>query len=347
MHATEPATLDAGDLAACRALLRSGSRSFSWAAKLLPENVGAPATALYAFCRRADDLIDMADGDRPAALAALHAQLDRVYAGAPRPVPEERLLTAVVETHRIPRALLDALLEGFAWDAHGRRYRSLAELRAYAARVAGSVGALMTLLMGVREHAVLARACDLGVAMQLTNIARDVGEDARAGRIYLPLDWMSEAGIEVEAWLRAPVFTEPLGGVIERLLAAADELYARSAAGVAGLPARCRPGIHAAQLLYAEIGADLRRHGLDALSRRAHVGAARKAQLVAVALWAATRPIEAMEGAPLPETRFLVEAVPEEAGPVARPGRAEWLLELFERLQERDQLAGRGPLGAR
>jgi phytoene synthase len=347
MHAAEAPPLDADDLAACRALLRGGSRSFSWAAKLLPEQVGAPATALYAFCRRADDLIDMATGSRAAALDALHGQLDRVYAGAPRQVPEERLLAAVVQRHRIPRALLDALLEGFAWDAGGRRYRSLSELHAYSARVAGSVGALMTLLMGVRTHAVLARACDLGVAMQLTNIARDVGEDARAGRVYLPLDWMGEAGIDVDDWLRAPVFTAALGAVIERVLAAADELYVRSAAGVAALPARCRPGIHAAQLLYAEIGADLRRNGLDSLSRRAYVSGTRKAQLVAVALWAATRPAEGHAVAPLPETRFLVEAVPEEAGPAVRPGRAEWVLELFERLQERDQPGGRDALEAR
>jgi phytoene synthase len=346
MLAAESPQLDADDLAACRAQLREGSRSFHWASRLLPEQVSAPAAALYAFCRRADDLIDMAAGDQSIALAALHAQLDRVYAGAPRPVPEERLLTAVVGSYRIPRALLDALLEGFAWDAKGRRYASLSELQAYAARVAGSVGALMTLLMGVRGRAVLARACDLGVAMQLTNIARDVGEDARAGRIYLPLDWMSEAGIEVEEWLRAPDFSASLAGVIERLLETAGELYERSASGIAGLPARCRPGIHAARLLYAEIGAELRRQGLDAVSRRAYVSAVRKTQLVAVALWAATRPIEGVEGEPLAETRFLVEAVPEEAAPRARPGRAEWLLELFERLQERDQLADRGPLGA-
>ena len=97
---------------------------------------------------------------------------------------------------RIPRALPEALLEGFAWDAAGRRYETLDEVEHYAARVAGCVGAMMTLVMGRRDPAILARACDLGVAMQLTNICRDVGEDARAGRLYLPLAWLRDNGID-------------------------------------------------------------------------------------------------------------------------------------------------------
>lgn len=346
----------AADLAACRALLRSGSHSFHLASLLLPRRVGDAATALYAFCRLADDAIDLEGGAGAAALGQLHAQLDRVYSGRPGAEPMERLLTDVVHHHGIPRELLSALLEGFEWDAAGRRYATLAELNAYAARVAGSVGAMMTLLMGARAPAVLARACDLGVAMQLTNIARDVGQDARAGRLYLPLAWLQQAGIEPDAWLARPVFTAALGAVIERLLGAADLLYERSSNGIGGLPADCRPGIHAARLLYAEIGQDLRRNGLDAVARRAYVARLRKAWLMCSALYAATRPADEPVHEPLEETRFLVNAVAAApAPPVARPlpatdagseparppqqGRAEWLLELFERLQERDRLA--------
>ena len=95
----------------------------------------------------------------------------------------------------------DALFEGLQWDCEGRRYEDLEALHAYAARVAGAVGVMMALLMGVRDADALARACDLGVAMQLTNIARDVGEDARAGRLYLPLDWLREAGLDPAAFL--------------------------------------------------------------------------------------------------------------------------------------------------
>ncbi len=106
---------------------------------------------------------------------------------------------------------LDALLEGFAWDAAGRRYDTLDDLLDYAARVAGAVGAMMAVLMGVRDPALLARACDLGVAMQLTNIARDVGEDARAGRLYLPLAWLREAGIDPDAFLADPALQSRFG----------------------------------------------------------------------------------------------------------------------------------------
>ena len=101
----------------------------------------------------------------------------------------------------IPAALPEALLEGLAWDAEGRSYETIDELFDYAARVAGAVGVMMALIMDVRSPQALARACDLGVAMQLTNIARDVGEDARLGRIYLPRQWLREAGIDADAWL--------------------------------------------------------------------------------------------------------------------------------------------------
>src|SRR6185295_5987263 len=97
------------------------------------------------------------------------------------------------------------------------------------------------------------RACDLGVAMQLTNIARDVGEDARNNRLYLPRAWLTEAGIDADAWLAGPAFSTELGNVVSRVLGVADGLYARAGAGVDQLPVSCRPGIRAALGLYREI----------------------------------------------------------------------------------------------
>jgi phytoene synthase len=336
----------AADLAEGRALLRNGSRSFHLASLLLPKLTREAATALYAFCRLADDAIDDGD-DGQAGLAALRLQLDRVYAGAPAQ-PVERLLALAVRRHRVPRELLEALLEGFEWDLAGRRYETLSDLRAYAARVAGSVGAMMTLLMSQRQAAVLARACDLGVAMQLTNIARDVGQDARAGRLYLPAEWLREVGIDPDEWLARPVFNAAIAGVIERLLAAADELYARSASGIAQLPRQARPGVHAARLLYAEIGQELRRNGLDSLAHRACVGRTRKLALLLNALGSAVLGGSAPETAPLEETRFLLRAVQSGTWPQPMPGepdlegarepmqgRAEWVLELFERIERR------------
>ena len=187
------------DLKACESLMRGGSKTFFAASLVLPARVRAPATALYAFCRLADDTIDIhsAEHGGPAgAIAHLHDRLRRLYAGQPMPVDADRALACVVKRFRIPQSLLLALIDGFQWDMDERRYDTLEDLHGYAARVAGTVGAMMALIMGVRSPQALARACELGVAMQLTNIARDVGEDARLGRLYLPRAWMREAGLE-------------------------------------------------------------------------------------------------------------------------------------------------------
>jgi phytoene/squalene synthetase len=201
------------DLKSVEALLRGGSRSFHLAGQLLPRETRSAATALYAFCRLADDAVD-GPARSDSTLPQLRARLDRVYGATPLPLPVERLLATTVRQCGIPRGLLDALLEGFEWDGTGRCYETIEELRAYSARVAGSVGVMMTLMMGVRQPAVLARACELGIAMQLTNIARDVGEDARAGRLYLPCAWLREAGIDPQSWLarasRYPRGTPPV-----------------------------------------------------------------------------------------------------------------------------------------
>ncbi len=320
------------DLRACQTMLCTGSRSFFIAGLLLPRRVLEPATALYAFCRVADDLID-GGGDTRAALDVLGRRLDAMYAGRPWAEPSDRALAAVVEAHRLPRALLDGLLEGFAWDAEGRRYETLAELEAYAARVAGTVGAAMAALMGVREAALVARACDLGVAMQLSNIARDVGEDARAGRIYLPLAWLREVGIEPEAFLAMPRWSPALGEVIRRLVDAAEFLYRRADAGVAALPLGCRPGIGAARRFYSAIGH--RAAALDPVAQRARVPGPAKLWLAARALAAAPWPGAGIDAPPLAAVRHLVSAVAA-SGPVrAEPGRLVWLIELFASLETR------------
>lgn len=327
---------------ACRASLRGGSKSFHAASLLLPRRVREPATALYAFCRLADDAIDRAasGADRGAALRELHGRLDRIFAGCPGPVPADMALSDVVARFSVPRSLLEALLEGFAWDAEGRTYETPEDLHAYAARVAGTVGAMMAMIMGARAPDAVARACDLGIAMQFTNIARDVGEDARAGRIYLPLRWLREAGIEPHRFLAQPEPDPRLAGVVRRLLAAADGLYARADRGIARLPPACRPGIRAARLLYAEIGREVERRGGDSITGRAQVPAARKIACLARALVPGGR--SAAAEPPLAGARFLVEAVAlaplVDHAPVALAGvrgRLIWLLDLFERLERR------------
>jgi len=335
------------DLAACRALLRGGSRSFYAASFLLPRRTRDPATALYAFCRLADDAIDLGSAHQ-VALAGLHARLDRIYGGCPADHPVERAFAQVAAAQMLPRALPEALLDGFLWDAEGRQYETLAELEAYAARVAGAVGAMMAVIMGVRAPAVLARAADLGVAMQLTNIARDVGEDARQGRLYLPRGWLREAGIDPDVWLAAPVFDAALGSVVARLLGAAEAHYRRAETGIAALPPGCRPGIFAARLLYAEIGRAVAANGYDSLSRRAVVPAARKLRLLGRAMAASlVAGQRAPEAPPLPANRFLVEALAPVAPTAAAlppawwdlSARFCWVLDLFERLERDNRTA--------
>ena len=337
---------DAVDHAACRAAIRAGSRSFFAASMLLPPRVRRSAYGLYAFCRLSDDAVDDAAANgRAAAVARLSQRLARLYEGRPADSPADRALADIVVDHAIPQALPAALLEGLAWDAEGRRYETLSDLSAYAARVASSVGAMMTLIMGSRDPAVLARACDLGAAMQLTNIARDVGEDARAGRLYLPLHWLREAGIDPDAFLSRPVATPALRSVIARLLAAADLLYARSEAGVGGLPPVCRPAIRGARLIYAEIGREVERGELDSVGTRARVDGRRKAALLARAVFP-LRSAALRDEPALPEMAFLIEAVlaqSERAGPRPAwwdvPGQVVRVLDLIEILQAREAFA--------
>ncbi len=327
----------AEDMAACRAAIRTGSLSFHAASKLLPAKVRDPALVLYAFCRLADDAVD--EGADPVA-AVLHLQdrLDRAYAGRPKEAPIDRAFTRLIDTHDLPRALPDALLEGLAWDADGRRFQTLSDVRAYSARVAAVVGVMMSVLMGVRDRDRLARACDLGLAMQLTNIARDVGEDARRGRIYLPLEWFDEAGIDQAAFVRAPQPLPEIRDMTKRLLREATRLYQRADPGISALPLTCRPGIYAARHIYDGIGRVIRDQGFDSVTRRAVTGQKRKLGWLALAGVQAGASLlvprmPTLYARPCPETAFLVEAAAVDAPQLPR---SEALIDVLARLHEHD-----------
>lgn len=310
------------DLAHCEALLRAGSKSFSVASRLLPPPIRERTTVLYAFCRVSDDRVD----DDPLAsqrtIDGLRRRLDEAFAGRASDDPVDRAFAALLQDTPIPPALPEALLEGMEWDVENRRYGCLEELQAYAARVAGTVGAMMTLLMGVREPNALARACDLGIAMQLTNVARDVGEDARRRRIYLPLDWLK--GVDVEAWLERPSPTPEIKAVVRRLLDEADALYRRADRGIAMLPRECRVAIRAARLVYSDIGRTIAAADYDSVTRRAVVPRSRKLWLLlraSSAPWRTARPIDAP---PLRAAEALVAAAREgESNARDRDRRAE------------------------
>ena len=329
------------DLEHCREAIRHGSLSFHAASKLLPAKVRDPALALYAFCRLADDEVD--EGDHQAgAVFRLQERLDAAYAGKPINAPEDRAFAAIVEDFDMPRALPEALLEGLAWDAAEHRYDTLSGVRDYSARVASAVGVMMCVLMRVRDPDALARACDLGVAMQLTNIARDVGEDARMGRIYLPLDWLAESGIDPVNFVDEPRATQDVRQMVKRLLAEADRLYRRSEAGINVLPLQARTGIWAARLIYAGIGSQLKRQSYNSISTRARTSSRQKLGWVAQAgahtaasLIMPKSPV--VYAPPLSEVAFLVEAASR-----ARPdqSRSSSVLDILAELKAREAAIG-------
>lgn len=300
------------DMDACREAIRHGSLSFHAASRLLPTSVRDPSLALYAFCRLADDAVDLQQ-EKAAAVLRLQDRLERIYQGRPDNSAPDLAFARVVEEFEMPRALPDALLEGLAWDAMGRRYETLSELFDYSARVASAVGVMMCVLMRVRDPHALARACDLGVAMQLTNISRDIGEDALEGRIYLPLEWLDEAGLSADKFLENPKPTKAIRQMTRRLVMQANRLYMRSEAGVAALPVSSRPGIYAARFIYAGIGGQVQRSGYDSISTRAHTSKAQKLGWLSVSAMRAAMTVVMPKSAvlyarSLPETQFLVQA---------------------------------------
>ena len=341
---------DTANLDACVAMMKGGSKTFFAASRLLPPRIRTASIALYAFCRVADDLVDEAPpGQAP--LALLHHRLDMIYAGTPQDHVEDHALHLVVQRYQLPRHLLDALIEGFAWDSAGRIYNSIEEVHDYAARVAGSVGAMMCWIMGPQNIETLERACELGVAMQLTNIARDVGADAALGRIYMPRRWLIEAGVQADEWLQNPSFTPGIKVVVNRLLNEADRLYKQAQHGIAALPPDCRSAILAASMIYREIGVQLRREGLDSVHHRTVVSTPRKLVLLAAA-WTQASWIRMAQTPPdtLKAIQYLAQqcqdtsASAQYAGAYfpnrAMPQRVAWVFDLLER-RENERLNGR------
>jgi 15-cis-phytoene synthase len=307
------------DLALCRQMIKQGSKSFHLASLLLPNIYRQHARALYGFCRMADDMVDEAALPQDA-VDELAKRLDAIYAGAPYDIATDRAFADVVLKFAIPRAIPDALIEGFAWDAEGRHYQTVSDITAYGVRVAGTVGVMMSLIMGERRPDALARAIDLGVAMQFSNIARDVEEDAKLGRTYLPEDWLHKGPAKAASFL----------------VQYAEDIYERATAGIAMLPRSCRASINAARLLYREIGLMAQKqqhHG------RAYVPLARKLALVAKAVVKAPMLTKHSSVACLPEGQFLVDAVAAVSAPALGPKTLDeqmgWVMKMFMAVEAR------------
>ena len=188
-------------------------------------------------------------------------------------------LQYIVHRYGIPAHYAIELIEGMAMDVRGIRYANLRELLLYCYRVAGTVGLMMSHVMGLREESALKHAADLGIAMQLTNIARDVTEDASMGRIYLPLDWLNEVNIAPDE-IAAPANREKLAVITLRLLREAERYYRSGDAGLWHLSFRSACAVSAARHVYSEIGALLVKRGARAWDQRTYVTGARKLWVV-------------------------------------------------------------------
>lgn len=271
-----------------RRILAAKSKSFALAGRVLGVAARDRAAVVYAFCRRADDAIDLAPrGQHEAAIARLRAELDAVYGGRATGVPVLDAFAEVARACRIPRDYPAGLIAGLEMDALGTRYASLAELGAYCYRVAGTVGLMMCHVLGLRHDRALPRAVHLGVAMQLTNICRDVGEDWELGRLYLPADMLAEEGAaDLASALGGrfpPGARRPLSRVVRRLLAEAECYYASADRGIVDLPPRAALAVRTARLVYAAIGHQLAAQGHDPLAGRAVVPRRTKLALMALA----------------------------------------------------------------
>ncbi len=266
-----------------------GSKSFAAAAKLFDERTRQSAVMLYAWCRHCDDVIDgqtlghgQVEGDRAAGearLAELVELTERAYAGEPMSDPAFAAFQQVIQRHQIPREYPLEHLAGFRMDVQDYRYRTLDDTLLYCYRVAGVVGLMMAKVMGAEAESTLDRACDLGLAFQLTNIARDIVEDAEIGRIYLPDEWLSEAGIARDE-IGLSAHRAALATLAARLVDQAEPYYQSASQGLRDLPLRSAWSIATAHGVYRQIGIEVKARGAAAWDTRVSTSGAQKLQFL-------------------------------------------------------------------
>ena len=269
-------------------IIAAGSQSFARAARLFDPATRIDALRLYAWCRTCDDRIDgqtlgharqsLSNEERQARLVQLRRQTDSALRGEPQTELAFQALTTVAQRHALPAQWVHDVLDGFALDVAGATYATLPDTLRYCYHVAGAVGLLMARIMGVSDADTLDRACDLGLAFQLTNIARDLVEDARAGHLYAPADLVAAHNLTLDQIAANDPRIVALAQALVRLAA---PYYASARCGAYRLPLRAAWAIHAAGLIYRDIGAVLLQS--ETMPQRARTGAARKILRVAQA----------------------------------------------------------------
>ncbi|QBE63244.1 15-cis-phytoene synthase CrtB [Pseudoduganella lutea] len=267
-----------------------GSKSFAAAARLFDPATRRSVLMLYAWCRHCDDVVDgqelgfgsAAPTPEEAArhLATLEDQTQRAYERETMRDPAFAAFQEVALRHAIPPRFAFDHLAGFAMDVHEERYDTINDTLRYCYHVAGVVGLMMASIMGVKDEAVLDHACDLGLAFQLTNIARDIVDDAGIGRVYVPAQWLREAGI-APGEIALPRHRAALAKVAARLVDHAEPYYASAADGIAALPLRSAWAIATARYVYRQIGIEVKRRGPRAWDERVGTSKAMKLWLLA------------------------------------------------------------------
>ncbi len=253
--------------------MKKGSKSFSFAAALLPQDFREGARYLYAWCRHCDDVVDEAGEKGLEVWEQLRAETLRSLSDQPGSLsPVFAAFREVMKTYSIPEVYALDLLEGMKMDLEGRSYSSIEELEIYCYHVASTVGLMMCHIMGVSDARALPFAAKLGVAMQLTNICRDVKEDFLLGRVYLPKTWLEEAEVF------HPIEDEKKTlQVVQRVLDRAELRYAEGLEGLPFLSWRNSLAIRIAARVYREIGREVAEQ--QTLHKRAHPTSKKKLQL--------------------------------------------------------------------
>jgi 15-cis-phytoene synthase len=271
------------------------SKSFAMAARVFPAATRDDAAVIYSYCRYVDDAVDNADGSdqQQRAMQRLRAELDLVFNALPESTINIELtqLRRVINQHRIPRLYFDELLRGMQLDVEHRPYQTVDQLIDYCYCVASVVGLIMCHIMGVRhwrtekaQRTTLQQAAHLGIAMQLTNICRDVAEDFQLGRQYLPEQLLMSppAG---GGFTLSETNAKKISPAVEDLLQLAERYYRSGQRGARALPWRSAFAVRAARHIYSAIGKRVAATGFNVLAGRAVVSKARKLAYVALALW--------------------------------------------------------------
>lgn len=284
----------------CGKLTAHHSRSFYLASALLPGGKRQAMHALYAFCRVADDIVDDDRGVKEDA----EARLDdwRCLALGTRPPGGDPVALAWADArqrYRIPLHYVEQLLDGVAHDLDHTRYLNFDELAAYAYGVASTVGLMSMHITGFSSRQAVPYAIKLGVALQLTNVLRDVGEDLRAGRVYLPLEELAEYGLH-ESDLEKGTVDNHWREFMRFQIARNRRLYAEAWPGIGLLHPDGRTAVAAAAIFYAAILDDIEAHDYDVFSRRAHIGAVGKMRRLPQ-IWLKVR---AFRDAPIPAMTY-------------------------------------------